>query len=232
MSENHCNRCGAQIDGPFCSQCGYDNRTEIRTTGQLQNLSQPTVFEKKEKKGKKKKKISCLSIILILVLIGIVSCSLNTEKREAAKEIAASLKNYLIWNKAAKDLKKIGDNLENFAPTTGNKTKDITKSTRKTEPASTSGEMINGMRKEFKDAMDAYEAFYDEYCEFMVMFGQNPTAPQLLLQYGELLGQAAEMDAKFERWNEDEDMNPKETQYFLEVQNRVLIRLNNVAAGL
>ena len=50
----------------------------------------------------------------------------------------------------------------------------------------------DGMRPEFKEAMDAYEAFYDEYCDFMVSYQKNPTDIKLIAQYGQLLTKMAE----------------------------------------
>lgn len=32
-----------------------------------------------------------------------------------------------------------------------------------------------GLRPEFKEAMDAYEDFYGEYCDFMVKYKENPS---------------------------------------------------------
>lgn len=250
MSEFHCTRCGAQINGPFCSQCGYDNRGEI---SQLQSPPQPTVYENN---GKKKKKISCLTIVLILFIIGVVSCSLNKEKREAAKDLAKSIKNYVIAKEMVKELSEISDSYEKNAPASERKTKEVMRNAAKTEPAPvsrdiennsatafenntgemmintikndhapSSGEMVDGMRKEFKEAMDAYEAFYDSYFEYFEMVDKAPDDFQWMQKYGEMMAKAAEADAAFERWNEDEDMNPEEIQYYFEVQGRVLKRM-------
>ena len=85
------------------------------------------------------------------------------------------------------------------------------------------------MRPEFKEAMDAYEAFYDEYCEFMVEYQKNPTDLTLLAKYGELMIKVTEMDKAFEEWEEGE-MNDAELKYYLEVSNRIMQKLIDVAA--
>ena len=94
-----------------------------------------------------------------------------------------------------------------------------------TEPVS---ESIDGMRPEFKEAMDAYEAFYEEYCEFMISYKENPTDTDLLLKYSELLTNVEEIEKAFEEWDEAE-MNDVELKYYLDVTNRVMKMLVDVS---
>ena len=84
-----------------------------------------------------------------------------------------------------------------------------------------------GIRPDFKEAMDAYEAFYEEYCDFMKKYSENPTDLTLLTEYGDMLTKAAEMDKTFEEWNED-DLTAEELQYYMEVNNRVMQMLVDV----
>lgn len=94
-----------------------------------------------------------------------------------------------------------------------------------TEPTEESTvELVNGMRPEFKEAMDAYEEFYDEYCELLTKYDQNPSDLTLLMQYTELLEKSEEMDEVFEKWD-DEELNRAELTYYLEVNDRVLRKL-------
>lgn len=87
--------------------------------------------------------------------------------------------------------------------------------------------LVDGMRPEFKEAMDTYEAFYNEYCDFLSKYVQNPTDFSLLSQYAGMLSKAGEMDAAFKKWDED-DLNSAELQYYLEVNSRVLQKLAGV----
>lgn len=89
-------------------------------------------------------------------------------------------------------------------------------------------ELVDGMRPAFKEAMDAYEAFYDEYCEFMEEYKENPSDIALLTKYGEMLVKLQEMNEAFEEW-EDDDLNVEEQKYYLEVNNRVLQKMIDVA---
>ena len=84
------------------------------------------------------------------------------------------------------------------------------------------------MRPEFKEAMNSYEAFYDEYCDFMKEYADNPSDLTLLSEYTDMMSKAADMSEKFDAWNEDE-MNDAELKYYLDVNNRVAQELLEVA---
>lgn len=79
----------------------------------------------------------------------------------------------------------------------------------------------DGIRPEFKEAMDSYESFYTEYCEFMKEYRENSTDLSLMAKYTDMLTKAEEMDKAFEEWNEDE-MNDEELEYYFDVNNRVM----------
>lgn len=100
-------------------------------------------------------------------------------------------------------------------------------STQETNDAPTTGTPKSGLRPEFKEAMDSYEAFYDEYCEFFQKYNKNPSDLTLLVKYGELLVNAEEMDKAFEEWDED-DLNKDELKYYLDVNNRVMQKMLDV----
>lgn len=85
-----------------------------------------------------------------------------------------------------------------------------------------------GIRPEFKAAMDSYEAFYDEYCEFMEEYMADPTNLKLLAKYPEMLSKLSEMDKAFDEWD-DGDLSNEELAYYLEVTNRVTQKLLKVA---
>lgn len=78
----------------------------------------------------------------------------------------------------------------------------------------------NGIRTEFKEAMDSYEAFYKEYCDFMKTYNENPNDWKLLAEYAKMLLKLNDMNTAFEAWNEEE-LNDEELKYYLDVNNRV-----------
>ncbi len=87
-----------------------------------------------------------------------------------------------------------------------------------------SSNLVNGMRPEFKAAMDSYEDFYDEYCDFAKKLASDPSNLELLAEYAKLQNELTQMDAAFEKW-ENSDLNAVEEKYFLEVQLRVSQKL-------
>ena len=89
-------------------------------------------------------------------------------------------------------------------------------------------ESTGGLRPEFKKAMDSYEAFYDEYCDFMIKYKENPTDMRLLAEYSDMLIRLSEMEEAFEAW-EDEDLSNEELAYYLEVTNRITQKLLKIA---
>lgn len=103
-------------------------------------------------------------------------------------------------------------------------------STDESVPGSdTSEELVDGLRPEFKEAMDSYEAFYDEYCAFMEQYNENPTDLTLIGKYADMLTRLSEMNEKFEAW-EDEDLNDAELKYYLEMHSRIFAKLADVAS--
>ncbi|MGN0962958.1 MAG: DUF6591 domain-containing protein [Clostridia bacterium] len=85
-----------------------------------------------------------------------------------------------------------------------------------------------GMRPEFQEAMDAYEAFYDEYCEFMKSYQKNPSDLKLLAQYAEMLVRLQETEDAFEAWD-DGSMTDEEAEYYAEVSLRIAEKLLEAA---
>lgn len=77
-----------------------------------------------------------------------------------------------------------------------------------------------GMRSDFKAAMDAYEAFFDEYISFMEDYKKNPTDLSLLTRYADMLTKMEEAEKNFDAWG-DKDLNVEETKYYLEVTVRI-----------
>ena len=84
--------------------------------------------------------------------------------------------------------------------------------------------MIDGMRPEFKEALDSYEEFMDEYCEFMEEYAENPADIKLLTKYAKFMSQYAETSEKIEAMDSS-DMNDAETRYYIEVTSRVSQKL-------
>ncbi len=85
------------------------------------------------------------------------------------------------------------------------------------------------IRPEFKEAMDSYEAFFDEYVELMQQYKNDPTNAELLTQYSEMLSKETKMLKEFDDWEKDDSMTDAEAAYYLEVHARIYKKLAEVA---
>lgn len=94
--------------------------------------------------------------------------------------------------------------------------------------AQNDGKLVNGMRKDFKEAMDSYEAFMNEYVAFMKKYNANPNDPTLMADYARYMSKYADACEKFNQW-ESADMNDAETAYYIDVQARVSKKLLEAA---
>ena len=88
------------------------------------------------------------------------------------------------------------------------------------EPIKDKAELVDGMRPEFKEAMDSYEVFYEEYCKVIKKYKNSPTDLTILAEYTGLMQKSVEMSKRFEAWDEGE-LNDAELKYYLEVNGRV-----------
>ena len=98
----------------------------------------------------------------------------------------------------------------------------------KDKPIKDAAELVNGMRPEFKKAMDSYEVFYENYCDVIKKYKSNPVDLTILAEYTELMQKSVEMSEKFEAWDEGE-LSDAELKYYLEVNGRVTKMLLEVS---
>ncbi len=84
------------------------------------------------------------------------------------------------------------------------------------------------IRPEFKEAMDSYEAFFDEYVEFMQKYQESDDATSMLTDYANYMSQYAETMEKLGEL-EDENMTTAEAAYYLEVTTRINQKILEVA---
>ena len=85
-----------------------------------------------------------------------------------------------------------------------------------------------GVTPEFKAAMDSYEAFFDEYCEFMKTMSDDPTDFNYLLQYADMMARYADTMEKLDAVDETE-LSPADDAYYIEVMARIEVKLLEAA---
>lgn len=124
---------------------------------------------------------------------------------------------------------KIAEEKETVAATEEPDSDDETTTNDEETSKDDSSDLVDGMRPEFKEAMDTYEDFMNEYCEFMEKYAASDrTDLGLLADYADYMSKYADMAEAFEEWKGD-DMNAKETAYYIEVQARITKKLLEVA---
>lgn len=86
------------------------------------------------------------------------------------------------------------------------------------EPEPVASDVI---RPEIKEAIDSYEAFFDEYCEFMKKYEESDSNLSLMADYASYMTKYADMLQKFQAM-ENEDLTDAELAYYLEVSGRIM----------
>lgn len=112
------------------------------------------------------------------------------------------------------------NNLSTFSPSV---------SEEKEPSESTNKDTENGISPEFKNAMDSYEAFFDEYIAFMEKYSSSDNSDlSLLTDYADYMSKYTEVMEDFEAWD-SKDMSTEETAYYIEVQTRINQKLLKIA---
>lgn len=84
------------------------------------------------------------------------------------------------------------------------------------------------IRPDFKQAMDSYEEFINEYVDFLNKYEENPADLSILADYARYMSKYSDFVNDFEKW-EDEDLNLEEAAYYLDVQARVNKKLLKIS---
>ena len=86
---------------------------------------------------------------------------------------------------------------------------------------------------DFKAAMDGYEEFFDEYCEFMTKYAEADSTSQISMlgDYTELLTKYTETMEEMDNMDTD-SMNDAELKYYIEVTTRIQEKLMKVSVDI
>ena len=81
----------------------------------------------------------------------------------------------------------------------------------------------------FKEMMDSYEAFFDEYIDFMKKYKENPSDLSLISEYTEYLSKYSDYMSKLSAVDTD-SLSAADLAYYTEVNARITKELAEVAA--
>ena len=68
--------------------------------------------------------------------------------------------------------------------------------------------------------MDSYEAFFDEWIQFMTTYNAEGNPLGMLAEYTQMMTRYSEMMSRMDAIDET-TLTPEQQQYFLEVQGRI-----------
>ena len=104
-------------------------------------------------------------------------------------------------------------------------TKEISED--ESEPSSEKTDM-GQIDPDFKEALDSYEQFIDEYIVFMRKYQNgDPTSLELIAEMAEYTEKMADFEEKMGAL--EKDMNPAEQQYYTEVMTRIGLKMAALA---
>ena len=92
----------------------------------------------------------------------------------------------------------------------------------------TSDNSSGDIRPEFKECLDGYEKFMNEYCDFMKKYTTSDDITSMAMDYAKLLKEEIEWAEKIDNL-ENEEMNAAEAKYYAEVTLRVSQKLLEAA---
>ena len=97
------------------------------------------------------------------------------------------------------------------------------------EPAATEqAPAADGVSPDVKEALDSYEAFMDEYVDFMQRYNESGNSSQMMVDYLNYLQKYTDLAAKIEKMDTD-SMSSADYAYYIEVTSRVAQKLINVS---
>ncbi len=98
-------------------------------------------------------------------------------------------------------------------------------------PEPTAEAAASGIRPEFQEAMDSYEAFIDEYCDFMRTYSSTDDTTALMTEYLEYMTKLADMEAKMDAVDES-TLTPEEDALYTQVMTRTSAKLIQVSGEI
>ena len=97
------------------------------------------------------------------------------------------------------------------------------------EEAMETTSLDDGVSPEFRETMDHYEAFFNDYAAFMKKYAETDDPTSMLLDYADFLEQYTELMAQLDAIEESE-LSEADAQYYLEVMTRINATLAEVTA--
>ncbi len=222
-----CPRCGESLSAPagyervVCPRCGITFSVEAGR--QLMETREPRRAQARAQPPRRKKHpfrwlLVCAAVFLLgrMLLTGAVRQARNERRTEASRTLSVPAVTV------------------SPRPTAAPKPKLTAKPASTPEPAATPGSAsaprTEGVSPEFKRYMDSYEAFFDEYLEFMERMDEEDGGFDILLRYADMLARYAEVMESLDAIGEEE-LSTADELYYLEVLGRINRKLLGASGG-
>jgi len=175
----------------------------------------------------KKKVILCILGLMVVfsLMTGKSDSGRNQEDYdEGVSETAGELKENAVGNgsktEAVEQAEDITESKENSdQPTVA----EVTTETKDKE-----GVSEEAVTPEFKEAMDSYEAFFDEYVEFMKKYSETDDPTEMLMDYSDYMSSYADVMQKMNEID-TENLSPADYAYYVEVTARIQKKLLEIS---
>lgn len=120
------------------------------------------------------------------------------------------------------------ENAENIGLNEPEETAETTSDENEDKSGQDATEASGDIRPEFKEVLDGYESFMNEYCEFMKKYSESDDIASMAMDYVKMIQEEVEWLEKIDNL-EDEAMNAAEAKYYAEVTLRVSQKLIEVS---
>lgn len=168
---------------------------------------------------KKKTKRIIGTAVLTVLLIG---CAASASKKETPVHYEPAARAEYAEEKKQTAAPAEKEVLPEEKPETEVKKEEKKEEPAKAEPAVEASQPADGIRPEFKEAVDAYVQFYEEYAAFMSRYANDPTNMSLLLEMASWSTKVADMEDKLDAFDEhEEDWSSQELAYFANATIRI-----------
>lgn len=226
-----CKNCGKEIsdDTKFCPNCGaaVDGNDDVRWSGagnipdEGKNKTYGTDMQGKGQGKKKSKKGLIIAAVVILALCLLVGIS-NMKKDGTSDTSDDYTEEETLSEKTESEEEE------------KNNTSDVEEDNEEEEPESQEPESSetakdnDGVDPELKAFLDSYEAYMDEYIEFMKKYQSDPNnMVSMLKEYSEMMVKYADFAEKVDAYDTDK-MSPADAKYYIEVTSRVTQKMMGI----
>ncbi len=146
-------------------------------------------------KNIRKKSIVIAIISSLCIYLAAAGCSGSHSNSSPAESTASSG----IASEESTEEKSVSENkIESYAEESLQDSFGASEAESKANEGSATSEMVDGMRKSFKDAIDSYEAFFNDYVDFMIKYSQSQNTAEMLTGYNTFMKTYVDYMAKLE----------------------------------